>query len=68
MAIKLPTLLEGEALAIWLELSDEEQGTYDTAQENLITKMTPAGFIISQAISTNGGHTREKHYQCIFTS
>ena len=45
MAIKLPALLEGEALAIWLELSDEEQGTYDTAKENLITKMTPAGFI-----------------------
>ena len=45
MTIKLPTLLEGEALAIWLELSDEEQGTYDTAKENLMTKMTPAGFI-----------------------
>ena len=24
-ALKLPTLLEGEALAIWLELSDDDQ-------------------------------------------
>ena len=56
MAIKLPTLLEGEALAIWLELSDEDQGTYDTAKENLITKMTPAGFI-----SLNEFHQRKAH-------
>jgi len=32
-AIKLPTLLEGEALAIWLELSDDEQKTYDIAKK-----------------------------------
>lgn len=31
IALKLPMLLEGEALAVWLELSDEQQGTYDTA-------------------------------------
>ena len=27
-ALKLPTLLEGEALAVWLELTDAEQGDY----------------------------------------
>ena len=28
-AVKLPTLLEGEGLAIWLELSEEAQKDYD---------------------------------------
>ena len=28
-ALKLPTLLEGEALAVWLELSQEEQSKND---------------------------------------
>ena len=27
-AVKLASLLEGEALAVWLELSEEEQGDY----------------------------------------
>ena len=27
-ALKLPTLLEGEALAVWLELSEAEQADY----------------------------------------
>ena len=29
-ALKLPTLLEGEALAVWLELSEEEQSSMET--------------------------------------
>ena len=44
-ALKLPTLLEGEALAIWLELSEEEQGTYETAKKVLLEKMTPPEFV-----------------------
>ena len=43
-ALKLPTLLEGEALAIWLELSEEEQGAYETAKV-LLKKMTPPEFV-----------------------
>ena len=31
-ALKLPTLLEGEALAVWLELSKEQQADYTTAK------------------------------------
>ena len=27
-AVKLLTLLEGQALALWLELSEEEEGDY----------------------------------------
>ena len=44
-ARKLPTLLEGEALAIWFELSNEEQADYKVAKEHLITKMAPSEFI-----------------------
>lgn len=44
MALRLPTLLEGEALAIWLELSEEQQGDYKTAKEKLKCKMMPMGF------------------------
>ena len=31
-AKKFPTFLEGEALAIWLELSTEQQASYDAAK------------------------------------
>ena len=44
-AWKLPTLLEGEALASWLELSDEQQADYKVAKEQVITKMTPNEFV-----------------------
>ena len=44
-ALKLPTLLEGEALAVWLELSQDEQKNIATAKEKMIQKMTPMMFI-----------------------
>ena len=44
-ALKLPTLLEGEALAIWLELSEEEQSDYKSAKEKLTSKMMPMVFV-----------------------
>ena len=34
MALKLPTLLEGEALAVWLELTVEEQKDYSATKQN----------------------------------
>ena len=37
-------LREGKALAIWLELSEEQQGDYKTAKEKLNCKMMPMGF------------------------
>ena len=40
MVLKLPTLLEGEALAIWFELSEEEQANYKTAKrKQMLEKM-----------------------------
>ena len=44
-ALKLPTLLEGEVLAIWLELSTEQKADYAGAKEHLITKMAPTEFV-----------------------
>ena len=35
-AVKLPMLLEGEALAIWLGLSEEEQDNFIVAKEKLM--------------------------------
>ena len=39
--LKLPTLLEGEALAIWLELKEDEQATYATAKKSIVKAMMP---------------------------
>jgi len=36
---KLPTLLEGEALAVWMELTDEEKSDYSATKGKLIKKM-----------------------------
>ena len=39
--LKLPTPLEGEALAVWMELSEEEQENYQRAKAQMITRMAP---------------------------
>ena len=44
-AVKLPTLLEGEAIAVWLELSEEEQAEYKTAKKLLCKRLMPMQFI-----------------------
>ena len=41
-AKKLPTLLEGEVLVIWLELTIEEKGSYVTSKAKIIAQMVPA--------------------------
>ena len=37
---KLPELLEGEALAVWMELSDVESVDYKVAKEEITEKLT----------------------------
>ena len=44
-AIKLPTLLEGEALAVWLDLSAEEKKSYAKVKETLVSRITPNTFM-----------------------
>eukprot|EP00731_Ephydatia_muelleri_P003131 Em0001g3131a len=43
--LKLPTLLEGEALATWMELSEDEQEDYGAAKQKMIERMVPASFV-----------------------
>ena len=38
---KLPTLLEGEALVIWLELISEQQLNYGQAKAKILERMGP---------------------------
>ena len=44
-AKKMPTLLEGEALAVWLELSEETQKSYADAKQKIIDRLSPMNFI-----------------------
>lgn len=44
-AKKLPTLLEGEALAVWLELTNEEQEDYAEAKKAMEKAMMPMTFV-----------------------
>ena len=43
-ATKLPTLLEGEALAVWLELSVEDKEDYTKAKKAIKSKLLPPAF------------------------
>ena len=44
-AKKLPTLLEGEALAVWLELTREQQDDYAVTKKALEKAMLPMNFL-----------------------
>ena len=44
-ALKLPTLLEGEALAVWLELTEDEQKDYAATKKKIIDAIQPMSFI-----------------------
>ena len=58
-ALKLPTLLEGEALAIWLELTAEQPGSYDDAKKEMIRKMAPQSFVSMSDFHKRGLHPGE---------
>ena len=45
MALKLPTLLEGEALTVWLELDQDMQGNYKEIKKKLMQKIRSMGFV-----------------------
>ena len=43
--LKLPTLLEGEALAVWIELTDDEQKDYAITKKKIIDAIMPVRFV-----------------------
>ena len=45
MSLKLLTLLKGEALAAWVELSEDVQENYDATKQHLLTRLKPAEFV-----------------------
>jgi len=44
-ARKLPTLQEGEALTVWLELSEEQQDFYASTKTEISTALMPMEFV-----------------------
>ena len=44
-AKKLPTLLEGEALVTWLELTSEQQSNYTVSKTKILERMGPVRFV-----------------------
>lgn len=60
-ALKLPTLLEGGALAVQLELSNEEQGDYASAKGALVKTMMPMEFVSLD----NESCSQENHCLCL---
>ena len=44
-AKKLPTLLEGEALAAWMELTEDEKKDFGVLKSKLIKKLAPLEFV-----------------------
>ena len=44
-AKKMPTLLEGEALAVWLDLSEDDQKNYSEAKKKIIGRLAPMSFV-----------------------
>ena len=44
-ALKLPTVLEGEALAVWVELTDDKQKDYAVTKKKMINAIMPMRFV-----------------------
>ena len=53
-AKRLSMLLEGKALAVWLELNQGEQKSYKNAKAKIIEEMSPVQFV-----SIDGFHRRK---------
>ena len=51
-AVKLPTLLEGKALAVWLPLTEEQQSDHSLSVDKLKSKVAPIRFSSLEAFHT----------------
>ena len=68
-ATKLPTLLEGEALAVWLELSEEQQSDYKQAKEKITDKLAPLKFeALDKFHKCRLQYDQRKPYLCLYTT
>ena len=55
-------LLEGEALAVWLELSDEDRKDYKKAKEHLLKSMMLMEFISINEYFNNGNFVNVRFF------
>jgi hypothetical protein len=55
-AKKMPTLLEGEALAVYLDLQEDEQKDYKVAKRKITERLAPVQFV-----SLDDFHCRKRH-------
>ena len=46
----MPILLEGEALAAWTELTEDEKKDFDAAKARLIKKLSPLEFVTLEQV------------------
>ena len=51
-AVKLPTLLEGKVLALWLDFTEEEQSDYSVTVDKLKRKLALQLFIVESISQT----------------
>ena len=58
-ALKLPTLLEGEALAAWTELTEEQQADYEATAKRTQGKLSPLEFSSLEAFHKRKLRPRE---------
>ena len=56
--MKLSMLLEGKALAVWLELTDEQLKDHKAAKKELVAKVTPVRFYFAGRFSLMKAVTR----------
>ena len=63
---KLPTLLEGEALATRLELDEEERKEYEKVNEKMVEILMPTGFVTFDQFHQRTGI--ENHCLCSSTT
>ena len=61
-ATKLP--LEGEALAVWLDLSAEERKSYVKVKEKLVSRITPNTFTTIEQFSDRENSFLARHCHC----
>ena len=59
--MKLPTLLEGEALATWMELSEDEQGNYGAAKQKMIESFVSMDGFLKRRLRSG-----EALYRCMY--
>ena len=61
-ALKVPTLLEGETLAVWSDLEEEQQFNYDTVEEKISNTMMPTKFV---SLDKSCNQAKHSQYLCM---